>query len=91
LCTILPFSLVADAEDLVERLAVGKLDDGVVELAAADEVEAEHSLSALVRVGGHRRSDEGNLDGRIGGLDGFGEALVAAGQPTVEVKSTRNS
>jgi hypothetical protein len=43
----LAVELVADAEDLAERLALGKLDDGVVELAAADEVERGHSLRAL--------------------------------------------
>ena len=30
---------VADAEDLVEGLALGELDHGVVELAAADEIK----------------------------------------------------
>ena len=41
--------LVADAEDLVERLALGKLDDGVVELAAADEVERRALVEGAVR------------------------------------------
>jgi len=36
---------VADAEDLIEGLALGKLDHRVIELAAADEVED----GALVR------------------------------------------
>ena len=31
--------LVADAEDLVERFALGKLDHGEIEFAAADKVE----------------------------------------------------
>ena len=61
--------LVADAENLVQRLAVGKLDDGVVELAAADEVEGAALVQSLVGRSGDRRADEGHLDRRIGGLD----------------------
>ena len=82
--------LVADAENLVERLALGKLDDRVIELAAADEVERRALVQGAVRVGGDRRADKGDTDGRIGRLDGFGKALVAF-PATVEVKSTRNS
>ena len=40
--------LVADAEDLVQRLALGKLDDGEVELAAADEVDGRALVQGLV-------------------------------------------
>ena len=45
---------VADAEDLVERLAVGELDDGEVELAAADEVDDVALVQGAVGVGGDR-------------------------------------
>ena len=41
--------LVADSEDLVQRLALGKLDHGIVELAAADEVEHGALVERLVR------------------------------------------
>src|ERR1700722_7186276 len=73
----LAICFVADAEDLVERLALSKLDDGIIELAAADEVEGAALVESLVRRGRDRRPDEGDLDGRIGGLDGLGEALIA--------------
>jgi hypothetical protein len=53
--------LVADAEDLVQRLAVGKLHDGEVELAAADEVDRRALVQRLVGRGGHRRPDEAIL------------------------------
>jgi len=69
--------LVADTEDLAERFALGEFDDRVVELAAADEVEGAALVQGLVRGGGHRRPDEGDLDGRIGSLDGLGETLIA--------------
>ena len=69
--------LVADAENFVERLAVGELDDGEVELAAADEVDDRALVEGAVGVGGDRRADEGDLDGGIGALDGLGQALVA--------------
>ena len=51
--------LVADAEDLVERLAVGEFDDGEVELAAADEVDGGALVEGLVGRGGDGRADEG--------------------------------
>ena len=41
--------LVADAEDLVQRLAVGVLDDGEVELAAADEVDGRALVQRACR------------------------------------------
>ena len=83
--------LVADAEDLVQRLAVGELDDGEVELAAADEVDGGALVEGAVGVGGDRRADEGDLDGGIGLLDGLRPGAWSPDQPTVEVKSTRNS
>ena len=56
--------LVADAENLVERLALGKLDDGIIELAAADEVQRRALVQGAIRIGGHRRPYEGDADGR---------------------------
>ena len=58
--------LVADAEDLVQRFAVGELDDGEVELAAADEVDGFALVEGAVGVGGDRGADEGDLDGGVG-------------------------
>ena len=69
--------LVADAEDLVQRLALRELDDRIVELAAADEVENGALIEGAVGVGGDRRPDKGDADRRIGRFDGFGKALVA--------------
>ena len=82
--------LVADAEDLVERLALRKLDDRVIELAAADEVQRGALVEGAVRVGGHRRADEADVDGGIGALMASARRWSPS-QPTVEVKSTRNS
>jgi hypothetical protein len=69
--------LVADAEDLAEGLALGKLNDRVIELAAADEVERRTLVEGFVRRGGDRRADKGDFDGGVGRLDGLGEALIA--------------
>ncbi len=68
---------VADAEDFVQRFTVGKFHDGEVKLAAADEVDRRALVQGAVRVGGDRRSDEGNLDGRVRFFDGLGEGVVA--------------
>ena len=69
--------LVTDAEDLVQRLAVGVLDDGEVELAAANEVDGGALVQCLVGRSGDRRPDEGNLDPGVGLLDDLGHLLVA--------------
>ena len=69
--------LVADAEDFIQRLALGKLNYGIVELAATDKVEHRALVQSAIRVGGHRRADERNADGRIGFLDRFSQPLVA--------------
>ncbi len=82
--------LIADAENLVERLALRKLDDGVIEFAAADEVQRGALVQGLVGGGGNRRTDEGDANRGIGGLDGLGQPLVAL-PATVEVNRTRNS
>ncbi len=73
--------LVADAEDLVQRLAVGILHNGEVELAPADEVDHFALVQSAVRVRRYRRPDERNLDGRISVLDGLGQPMVAAPSP----------
>ena len=61
----------------LQRLAVGKLHDGVVELAAADEVEHRALVQRAVRVGRHRRPDKRDANRRIGCLDGLGQPLIA--------------
>lgn len=68
--------LVGDAEDFVERLSVGEFNDGEVELAAADEVEDGALVEGAVGVGSDGGTDEGDLDGGIGALDGLGEGVV---------------
>src|ERR1700744_4341085 len=67
---------VGDAEDFVQGLAVGVLNDGEVELAAADEVEDFALVEGAVGVCGDWRSDESDLDGGVRALDGSGEAVV---------------
>ncbi len=69
--------LIAGAEDLVQRLAVGKLDDGEVELAADDEVDGLALVEGLIGRGGDGRADEADLDGGVGLLDLLGHALIA--------------
>ncbi len=69
--------LVADAENLAERFAVGVLHDGIIEFATADEVQRRTLVQCAVGIGGHRRSDERDADRRIRRLDGLGKPLVA--------------
>src|SRR6185437_10491725 len=68
---------VADAEDFVQRLAVGELDDGEVELAAAYEVDDFTLVESAIGVGGDWRPDEADLDGGVRGLDGASKTVVA--------------
>ena len=68
--------LVADAEDLVQRLVVRELDDGEVELAAADEVDDVALVERAIGVGGDGRSDERDLDGGVRLFDRLGEGVV---------------
>ena len=82
---------IGDAEDLGERLAVGVLDDGEVELAAADKVDYGALVEGAVGVGGDRGADEGDLDGGVGLLDGLCEAVVAVPAYRGGKRGTRNS
>ena len=68
---------VADTQNLVERLALGKFDDGIIELAAADEVERGALIQSAVRVGGHGRSNKGDANRRVCRLDGHRQTLIA--------------
>jgi hypothetical protein len=68
--------LVADAKDFVEGFALSKLDNGVIELAAADEVEHGTLVESLVRRGGDRRSDECNANRWIRSLDCLSQPLI---------------
>ena len=61
----------------LEGLAVGVLDDGVVKLAAADEVDGAALVERFVGVGGDGRSDEGDLDVGVGVFDLLRPLLVA--------------
>src|SRR5579875_4226763 len=69
--------LVADAEDLGQRLAVGILDDTEVELTAADEVDRFALVESAVGISGNRRPDEADLDGWVRRLNSAGEPVVA--------------
>ncbi len=68
---------IADGENLIQRLAVGILHHRVVELAAADKVDRLALVQRLVRIGGDRRADEGNLDLGVGVFDLLRPPLVA--------------
>jgi hypothetical protein len=69
--------LMADAEDLVEGLAVGILDDREVELTAADEVDSEALVEGFVGRGGDGWADESDLDRGICLLNNSGHLLIA--------------
>jgi len=73
----LAVELVTDAEDFAEGLALSKLDNGEVELTAADEVENGTLVEGAVGVRGDRWPDKSDSDGGIGSFDGLGEALIA--------------
>ncbi len=68
---------IGDTENLVQRLVVGKLDDGEVELPAADEIDGAALVESAIGIGGDGRPDEGDFDGRVGLLDGLGQGVVA--------------
>src|SRR6185312_13390411 len=68
---------VADAEDLIERLSVGELDDGEVELAAANEVDGGTLIESALGVGRDRRTDETNFEVGVGVANHLSCLLVA--------------
>src|ERR1700733_12368665 len=53
---------VADAENFIQWLALGKFDYGVVELSAADEVQYWALVQGLVRGSRHRRPYKGDTN-----------------------------
>src|SRR5688572_14857551 len=67
---------VADAGDLGERLAICKIDDLMIELAAHHKVDGARGIQALVRLDGHRRSDEADLQLRITVLHHLGHLYI---------------
>src|SRR5262249_34163517 len=68
---------IRQPENLVQRLAVSVLGDGVVELLPADDVDDAVLLQRFFWQDADVRAYERNLDVRIGVLDRFGEADVA--------------
>ena len=81
---------VADAQNLVQRLAIGKFHHREVKLAPADEIDRRTFLQRFVGGSSDRRSDECDLDLGIGLFDGFGHFWSPV-QPGVLVNKTRNS
>ncbi len=57
---------IRNTRNLRERLAVGVLNNGVVELAAANEINVAAFLKRTLRQRCHMRANEGNLEVRIG-------------------------
>ena len=55
----------ADAGQFFERLALGVIDDLVIELAAHHEIDGLVQVERLIRLGGDGRSDEGDLQFRV--------------------------
>ena len=53
---------VADAENFIERLAVGKFHHGEIKFAAAHKVDGRALIQCAIRRRGHRRPDKCNVD-----------------------------
>ncbi len=68
---------VAGAENILQRLAVGVVGDGVIEFAAHDEVNVFAGVQGLIRLDVAVRTDKGNFQGRVSFLD-FAQELDVA-------------
>ncbi len=68
---------VADAENLIQRLAVRILDDRIVEFAAANKIQHRAFVQRAVGIRRYRRPHKRNPHRRIGRLDRFGQSLIA--------------
>ena len=68
---------VGNAEDLFERLALRELYDRVVELLATNEVDGLAFVQRFVWSGGHRRSNEGDLQFGIRRFHGECQLLIS--------------
>src|ERR1019366_2932653 len=58
-----------DALNVVQRLALGKLDDRIIELFAADEINRGTITQRFLRKHGYVRADKRDLNGRVSFLD----------------------
>ncbi len=67
---------IRDAQNFVQRLAVGVLDRGVIEFPAHDEIQRRAFLERRFRQRGNVRADEGDFQLRIGCLHGSGQLDV---------------
>ena len=68
---------IRNAGNLLQRLPLGIIDDGEVEFLAANEINLGALAQRFLRQHGNVRSDKGNLDGRVGSLDGFHQPHIA--------------
>ncbi len=68
---------IADAEQLVQRLAFREFLHGVIKFAAANEVDNGAFVQRLVRSSGNRGPNERDLDRWVRALDCFREPLIA--------------
>ena len=68
---------IRKAKNFFQRLAVGVLDNGVVEFLAADHIDDLVLEQRLFRQDAHVRTDKRNLDIRIGVLNRFRQADIA--------------
>jgi hypothetical protein len=67
---------IRHTEDFLERFALRELDHGKIKFLAADEINCAAIFQSAVGKHGDVRTDESDLDARVGGLDLGGQLDV---------------
>ena len=85
-----PILEVRDTQNFFERLAIRKVNHGIIKFFATDKINRRTVSERLLGKHADMRPDKRNLDLGIGVLDGLARRM-SPGKPGVLVNSTRNS